>query len=62
MFEFDKYHGYFEFVPEFMEIEVMSNNHKEAIKKIYEFAGMLGIKKEQCLPWTLNELTKHYKK
>ncbi|MFA5084655.1 MAG: class IV adenylate cyclase [Candidatus Paceibacterota bacterium] len=62
LFEFDKYHEEFEYIPEFVEIEVMAKNDKEAIKKIYEYAAMLGIKKEQCLPWTLNELTKHYKK
>lgn len=62
LFEFDKYHEEFEYIPEFMEIEVMATDGKEAIKKIYEYAAMLGIKKEQCLPWTLNELVKHYKK
>lgn len=62
LFEFDKYHDYFEFIPEFMEIEVMATDDKAAIKKIYEYAAMLGIKKEQCLPWTLNDLEKHYKK
>lgn len=62
LFEFDKYHEEFEYIPEFVEIEVMAKDDKEAIKKIYEYAEMLGIKKEQCLPWTLNELTKHYKK
>lgn len=61
LFEFDKYHEDFDFIPEFMEIEVMAKDGKEAIKKIYECAEMLGIKKEQCLPWTLNELAKHYK-
>ncbi|MDD4878336.1 MAG: class IV adenylate cyclase [Candidatus Nanoarchaeia archaeon] len=62
LFEFDKYHGEFEYIPEFVEIEVMATDDKEAIKKIYEYTAILGIKKEQCLPWTLNELTKHYKK
>ena len=62
LFEFDKYHEEFEYIPEFVEIEVMADNSKEAIKKIYEYAAMLGIRKEQCLPWTLNELVNHYKK
>ncbi|MFH1065360.1 MAG: class IV adenylate cyclase [Nanoarchaeota archaeon] len=60
LFEFDKYHEEFEYIPEFLEIEVMADNNKEAINKIYEYAEMLGIKKEQCLPWTLNDLVKHY--
>ena len=60
LFEFDKYHGDFGFIPEFMEIEVMADNDGEAIQKIYEYAEKLGIKKEQCLPWTLNDLVKHY--
>ena len=62
LFELDKYHGYFEFIPEFVEIEVMATDDKTAIKKIYAYAEKLGIKKEQCLPWTLNELEKHYRK
>ncbi|MDI6736948.1 MAG: class IV adenylate cyclase [Nanoarchaeota archaeon] len=62
LFEFDKYHEEFEYIPEFMEIEVMAKDDRQAVKKIYEFAEMLGIKKEQCLPWTLNELVNHYKK
>lgn len=62
LFEFDKYHEDFEFIPEFMEIEIMATDDKEAIRKIYEYAEMLGIKKEQCLPWTLNDLVEHYRK
>ncbi|HII15067.1 MAG TPA: class IV adenylate cyclase [Nanoarchaeota archaeon] len=61
LFEFDKYHAEFEFIPEFMEIEVMAKDDKGAIKKIYRHAEKLGIRKGQCLPWTLNELVKHYR-
>ncbi|MBU2637697.1 MAG: class IV adenylate cyclase [Nanoarchaeota archaeon] len=62
LFEFDKYHDEFEYVPDFMEIEVLAENDEDAMKKIFEYAEKLGILKENCKPWTLNELVKHYTK
>lgn len=62
LFEFDKYHDEYEYIPEFMEIEVLSENDKAAMKTIFEYAGKLGIPRENCKPWTLNELVRHYSK
>lgn len=62
LFEFDKYHDDFEFIPEFMEIEVLAENDEEAVKTIFKYAEKLGILKGDCKPWTLNDLVKHYKK
>ncbi len=62
LFEFDKYHDDFEYIPEFMEIEVMAENDEEAVKTIFGYADKLGIPRKNCKPWTLNDLVKHYKK
>ena len=54
-FEIDKHLGKYGFIPEFMEIEA------EDINLIYKYAQLLGFTKEDCKPWSLSDLEKHYK-
>ncbi|OGW26265.1 MAG: hypothetical protein A2X59_06925 [Nitrospirae bacterium GWC2_42_7] len=54
-FEIDKYHGEYEYIPEFMEIEGMD------IEKVYKYAEILGFIKEDCLPWDATQLAEYYK-
>ena len=55
-FELDKYIGDHSFIPEFLEIE--SKN----VKEIYKYVELLGLKKEDCKPWSMKNLIEHYLK
>ncbi len=55
LIEFDKYKEAFSFVPELMEIEA------ENKEEIYRYAKLLGFEKEDCKPWTLEEIVREYK-
>jgi len=52
-FEFDKYLDEFDFIPEFLEIEATTP------KTIHKYADLLGIKKEDCKPWSLKDILKN---
>jgi len=56
IFKFDKYHDKHESVPEFFEIQAND------LEMIHEYAKILGIKKDKCLPISTAELLKKYKK
>ena len=53
-FDIDCYAGNYAFIPEFLEIE------SENIDLIHKYAALLGFKAEDCLPWSTNELIRHY--
>jgi predicted adenylyl cyclase CyaB len=53
-FDIDRYAGNYGYIPEFLEIEA------ENIDLIHKYAGLLGFKTEDCLPWSTNELIQHY--
>jgi predicted adenylyl cyclase CyaB len=53
-FDFDRYSGSYEFIPEFLEIEA------ENIELINKYAALLGFKEKDCLPWSTTELIGHY--
>jgi predicted adenylyl cyclase CyaB len=53
-FDIDRYFGRYDYIPEFMEIEA------ENPGLIHKYAGLLGFKKEDCLPWSTVELIQHY--
>ena len=53
-FDIDRYVGNYGYIPEFMEIE------SETVDLIHKYAGLLGFKDEDCLPWSTNELIQHY--
>jgi adenylate cyclase, class 2 len=53
-FDFDQYEDDYSYIPEFMEIEA------ENIDLINRYAGILGFKIKDCLPWSTSELLKHY--
>jgi predicted adenylyl cyclase CyaB len=53
-FDFDKYEGKYSHIPEFLEIEA------ENIKAIYEFADLFGFAAKDCLPWSTEDLIRHY--
>jgi predicted adenylyl cyclase CyaB len=53
-FDIDCYYGNYGYIPEFLEIEA------ENIDLINKYAGLLGFKANDCLPWTTNELIIHY--
>ena len=53
-FDIDRYLGKYSFIPEFMEIEA------ENADEIHKIAGQLGFKNEECLPWSTNDLIRHY--
>lgn len=55
-FEFDIHKGAHSHIPEFLELEA------ENIDIIHKYVELLGLKKEDCKPWSVNELVKHYKK
>jgi predicted adenylyl cyclase CyaB len=52
-FDIDTYRGEFSFIPPFMEIEAS----EDAIER---YAKQLGLESKQCLPWSTDELIKHY--
>ena len=53
-FDIDRYVGNYGYIPEFLEIE------GENVDLIHKYAGLLGFKAEDCLPWSTNELIQHY--
>jgi predicted adenylyl cyclase CyaB len=53
-FDIDRYAGKYGYIPEFMEIEA------ENIDLIHEYAALLGFKAKDCLPWSTDELIRHY--
>jgi predicted adenylyl cyclase CyaB len=55
-FDMDHYLGKYDFIPEFLEIEA------ENVEAIHHYAGLLGFKPKDCLPWSTKELIEHYSK
>lgn len=55
-FEFDKYLEDYNFIPEFLEIEVKNE------EDLYKQVEMLGFNKEDCVPWVFPELIDYYQK
>ncbi len=53
-FEFDKYHGQYEFIPEFLEIEAAD------AEQIYKYVELLGLMKEDCKPWDALQVAEYY--
>ena len=53
-FDIDCYLGSYAFIPEFLEIEA------ENIEAIHKYAVLLEFKAEDCLPWSTDELIRHY--
>ena len=53
-FDIDQYRGSYAYIPELMEIEA------ENIDLIYKYAQILGFKAKDCLPWSTDELIRHY--
>jgi adenylate cyclase, class 2 len=53
-FDIDRYNGAYIHIPEFLEIEA------ESVDSIHMYAGLLGFKPEDCLPWSTDELVRHY--
>jgi len=53
-FDIDRYLDGYSFIPEFLEIEA------ESEEAIHRYAGLLGFKQDDCLPWSTNELIKYY--
>jgi adenylate cyclase class 2 len=53
-FDFDHYKESYNYIPEFLEIEA------ENTQVIHKYAGLLGFKAEDCLPWSTNDLIRHY--
>jgi predicted adenylyl cyclase CyaB len=55
-FEFDKYHDRYEYIPEFLEIEGSD------IETVYDYAEILGFRKEDCKPWDSLQVAEYYSK
>ena len=53
-FDFDRYSGSYGFIPEFLEIEAKNTD------LIYKYSALLGFKEKDCLPWSTEELIRHY--
>jgi adenylate cyclase class 2 len=53
-FDIDHYTGTYAYIPEFLEIEA------ENVEQLYEYAKKLGFTAKDCLPWSTQELIKHY--
>ena len=53
-FDIDRYFGGYGYIPELLEIEA------ENIDLIHKYAALLGFKAKDCLPWSTNELIRHY--
>jgi predicted adenylyl cyclase CyaB len=53
-FEFDKYSGEYEYIPEFLEIEAPD------IEAVRAFARLLGFTPKDCKPWDAVRLAKYY--
>jgi predicted adenylyl cyclase CyaB len=52
-FEFDKHHGQFAFVPEYLELEAHDP------QTIWAYVKVLGLRKEDCKPWSIWDIVKH---
>ena len=53
-FDIDCYIGDYGYIPEFKKIEA------ENIHLIHKYAALLGFKAKDCLPWSTEELIRHY--
>ena len=53
-FDIDHYTGNYAYIPDFMEIE------SENIDLIHTYAALLGFQAKDCLPWSTDELIRHY--
>jgi len=53
-FDIDRYVGNYDYIPELLEIE--SKN----IDLIHKYAALLGFQAKDCLPWSTDELIRHY--
>jgi predicted adenylyl cyclase CyaB len=53
-FDIDLYMGAYGFIPEFLEIEAKNT------AAVHKYAALLGFKPEDCVPWSTNELIRHY--
>ena len=51
-FDFDQYQDKYGVIPEFLEIEARNPE--------YKYAQLLGIKNEDCLPWSTKDLIDKY--
>jgi adenylate cyclase class 2 len=52
-FDIDRYTGEYGFIPEFLEIEGSAQD-------IRDYAEKLGFQEKDCLPWSTDQLIKHY--
>jgi predicted adenylyl cyclase CyaB len=52
-FDIDSYLGDYSFIPEFLEIEGTGD-------EIKQYAQLLGFEEKECLPWSTDEIIKHY--
>jgi len=55
-FEFDKYKGEYNLIPEFLEIEAKD------VEIIYKFVELFGLRREDCRAWTTFDVIDYYKK
>jgi predicted adenylyl cyclase CyaB len=53
-FEFDKYLGEYDYIPEFLEIE------SGDVGTVLKYAELLGFTKEDCKPWDALEVARYY--
>ena len=53
-FDIDRYAGNYGYIPELLEIE------SENIDLIHKYAALLGFQAKDCLPWSTDELIRHY--
>ena len=53
-FDIDRYIGNYSYIPELMEIEA------ENVDLIHKYAALLGFQAKDCLPWSTDELIRHY--
>ncbi|HUK84292.1 MAG TPA: CYTH domain-containing protein [Candidatus Acidoferrum sp.] len=53
-FDIDCYYGDFAYIPEFLEIEAENSD------SIHKYAGFLGFKPEDCLPWSTQDIIQYY--
>ena len=53
-FDIDRYIGSYSYIPELMEIEA------ENVDLIHKYASLLGFQAKDCLPWSTDELIRHY--
>jgi predicted adenylyl cyclase CyaB len=53
-FDIDRYVGNYRYIPELLEIE------SENIDLIHKYAALLGFQAKDCLPWSTDELIRHY--